>query len=995
MFQCPPQHAAALAEVKRAVEVHHSYLDGWIYLFLANKKYDVGETVAKLVRRQEMERAVFVNYVMTDTLRKSMRAGIVQYIGRDKEGHPVLYFNTARDCPKAEQRPERQANMDMFLGWAARCDRHNPTATVTWLINQKDASMLRNTDLIFQKDMALRTSKFFPGVVGRMFICNMSGALTFVMKPLLRQLPQAISECIFLFSAGDIKRGELLKRIDAEVLPVEMGGRNDCDHYPNYERFATTVEGYFERCVTAIRAGISIKEMEMMEEFGVDKDGVRARGAGVGAADSARAAGTRRGGSTPRSPIATAASEETLDVATMCDPCAVTVDAEENRITVQSAVRRGRRGDRPGSPTHAAGDMDWNTSFASPPAAMHALLHRVPSADFFDCVSEPSGSTQDWADAVTTKAGLYRVQLTAIAEFSCAAVLRKVFTQSHAGSGGGGAAAAAAAAAAEEQRDACTRDWVSFRCQCVALAPQLQQLLAALRLGAVVPPDEEGEVITKLRRCGHFMFNLFPQTRQTIPFLLLDWFAAGATARHRNASGAGAAHAELDVLAVNPRRLAFRLDCTSPDNVLLSAQAGAVEFMENWDDLIEVEQRKGRVARRLLLTWPPQTDRATFEAHLRSRARQLWTQLTPRFRVYIEAKVGISIAEFIAHYGLLVAGGRIDESAEWYRQLFAAVLQYRERLRRNWLFYVFPPADHAESSTAAADAAEPPTMEELLQARGDPDTDVEAAVALTALVEQSVRYTADQLSTDGAGGTVATRTIVERYLEVSKAKIYIPYDLQRTGVLPSESIEQHKRAAATSLREAQAPLQEFLFALVSLAALRHEYPAGMTEAEIKTQLHVAKSASAVAIRDRQDHRAVAISFARVCSELQGSFGTDAYNLLATYPAAAMPADGYALGLELLLAVAILRHRRRGSSGSSSGGGGGSGAQDGTASPLPRDLLPSGPGSSEDDASIADVGSAVREPPSPPTFSVDSLVETLNAVHHPASRLASLKRMYIY
>lgn len=272
-FICPPQYLAGLEEVKRAVGIRHHYLDSWIYLYYENKKYDVKETIAKLNRRDIMEKTVFSTYAITPSLKKSMRSGIVQYVGRDYEGRPVLFFNTARDFPRAEERPERQSNMDMFLGWTVRCSAANPTSKVTWLINQKDSSMRKNTDLFFQKDMALRISKFFPGVVAKMYICNMSTALTFVMRPLLRQLPRVISDCIFMYSASDLESGKLLEIIPPDVLPIAMGGKNDCDNQENYNFFAESVEQYFEDCMNALSAGISIKEMEMMAEYGVDRHG--------------------------------------------------------------------------------------------------------------------------------------------------------------------------------------------------------------------------------------------------------------------------------------------------------------------------------------------------------------------------------------------------------------------------------------------------------------------------------------------------------------------------------------------------------------------------------------------------------------------------------------------------------------------------------------------------------------------------------------------------
>ncbi|KPA73953.1 hypothetical protein ABB37_09539 [Leptomonas pyrrhocoris] len=989
MFQVPREHVAELEVVKQAVGVHHRYLDGWIYLFLSNKKFDIKETIAKLQRRDNMERTVFSKYTITDFLRGSMRAGIVQYIGRDLEGHPTFYFNTARDHPKAEQRAERQANLDMFLSWAVRCDKKNPSAMVTWLINQKNASLLRNTDLIFQKDMALRISKFFPGVVSRMYICNMSGALTFVMKPLLRQLPSSISDCIFLFSASDIRNGELLKRIDASVLPVDMGGSNDCDNPQNYERFATTVEGYFARCITALNSGLSIKQMEMMEEFGVDKDGNPIAAAtpskttppGTAAGIANGAAIKMRESVAPRARMAEAASEEVLDHAAMQEACEVTVDAKAREITVQSATRRGWEGSgAQDGLSDASAAIDWNMSFVSPPVALESPVRRVPSVELMDCISVTGRSFDDSFNSPTAPNGLYRIELTHLDEFSFSSVLRKVEAQRP-------------AKTTSAQSDACVRDWVSFCCQCVEVVPKVEALLEALRRGAVPPPD--GDLVSKLRRCGHHIMNLFPQTQATLPFPLLDWYATGATARYRSAALQAATAAsdpppshldEMDIFEINPRRLAFRLDCTTPDNLLLSAQVGAVEFVENWDELIAIARRRMRVERRLLLTWPPHTDRPVLEQLLQAKARQLWRQLKPLFRVYIESKVGIAIAEFIRHYGLLIAGGRINERAEWYRQLFTDVLQYRELHRRNWLFYVFPPLAVEESLTD-----EPPTLEELLRARGESSPTVDAAASLMTLIEQSLQYTTDQLTTEADSGAVATRTIVERYLEVSKTKVYIPYDTQRTGVVPSESIEQHKKAAADALRDAEAPLKELLFIMASQTVLQHEYPSTMSEADIKAGLQKARRAHTNLIAELRQHQRVAMSFTRVCTELQGSFGSDLYNLLATYSAVAVHAEGYALGLEMLLAVAILRTRKDGESG----------IRDTVTSPTSAEPVPALSLSSEEDApSAATDGPSNGSKAFPsvlPAVKVDvaSLLDTLTAMEVPAARLASLKRVYIY
>jgi hypothetical protein len=274
MFQCPAEHVDALEKVKARMGVKHAYMDGWFYMFLENKKFDVDEAVAKLLRRQAMERQEFAHYEVTESMRETMRSGIVEVIGEDLEGNVAVLVTTCRDFPKTEMREERKRNMDMWVSYVVRLRPQTNRCKVVWLINQEDCSLMKNTDLMFQKDMMIRISKYFPNAVHKVLLCNMSTALTFVMKPLLRQFPESISKLVEVHSSSDIKSGVLKKYFSMDVLPVCLGGRNkNVDVPEHFLEFARNVEDYTLRALQGLKRGYSIKEWEMMDTYGVDQHG--------------------------------------------------------------------------------------------------------------------------------------------------------------------------------------------------------------------------------------------------------------------------------------------------------------------------------------------------------------------------------------------------------------------------------------------------------------------------------------------------------------------------------------------------------------------------------------------------------------------------------------------------------------------------------------------------------------------------------------------------
>lgn len=257
-------HQAEVDEVRRHMHIDHHYFDCWIYGFLENKNFSVEEAVAKLKRRDEMEKTELKNIEITDWMIENMQQGIIQVIGNDKEGRIVFYVSTVRDKPTKARRAEARKNFDMFVSYGTRLRAENKRCQLVMLINQDKASLFSNVDMTFQADIALRIAKFYPGCIDKLYVCNMNSTLAAFAKPVFSRLPAIVSERIKIISSGDIKSGVLLEYFDKEVLPIDLGGTNACDTPENHKQFALTIVDYFRELQVSLRKGIGVKEWELM-----------------------------------------------------------------------------------------------------------------------------------------------------------------------------------------------------------------------------------------------------------------------------------------------------------------------------------------------------------------------------------------------------------------------------------------------------------------------------------------------------------------------------------------------------------------------------------------------------------------------------------------------------------------------------------------------------------------------------------------------------------
>ncbi|CCW65418.1 unnamed protein product [Phytomonas sp. EM1] len=261
------QHREADIDViRRKFSIPHHYFDCWIYGFLKNKKFNINETIAKLERRFAMEVNELATYEITDEMRISLRRGIVQELGFDKIGRTILYICARRDVPSKHLWDMRLKSFDMFVSYATRLRKECKRCQLVLLVDQKGASLFKNIDLRFQAHVALRISKFYPGMIDKIYVCNMSGMLATCMKPIIMALPAVVSSIVEVLTDADIKHGSLRKIIDEDILPVDLGGRNECDNQEHWDAFCDNVMRYY----TGLKRGVNehhltVKEWELRE----------------------------------------------------------------------------------------------------------------------------------------------------------------------------------------------------------------------------------------------------------------------------------------------------------------------------------------------------------------------------------------------------------------------------------------------------------------------------------------------------------------------------------------------------------------------------------------------------------------------------------------------------------------------------------------------------------------------------------------------------------
>lgn len=266
-------HQREIERIKAEFSISHGYFDAWIYGFLENKKFNFEETVEKMKRRFTMEVSVLAQYQLTDYARRKLREGIMQDIGNDKQGRVVFYLSASRDSRSKEHIEEDQMIFDMFVSYGTRLRHESKCSQMVMLVNQQGQSLLKALDSGLQGDQALRISKFFPGMVCKLYMCGMSSTAAFMARPVISRLPAVVSERLQIISDKEIKSGALLEYIDSSVLPRELGGTNDCDNPANWCQYADRIEDYFMKLKDAVsNRRLTVKEYEL-EELGIDLSG--------------------------------------------------------------------------------------------------------------------------------------------------------------------------------------------------------------------------------------------------------------------------------------------------------------------------------------------------------------------------------------------------------------------------------------------------------------------------------------------------------------------------------------------------------------------------------------------------------------------------------------------------------------------------------------------------------------------------------------------------
>lgn len=259
-------HQHQVENVRNQLGITHGYFDAWIYGFLENKKFNIDDTLEKLERRFTMEISVLSQFQLTDYMRKTLREGITQDIGVDKKGRVVLYLCADRNHRAKEHNEEDQNLFDIFVSYCTRLRHESKCSQMVMLINQGSASFMKTLDVGLQGDQALRISKFYPGMVQKMYVCGMSSSAAFMARPICNRLPAVVSERLQIVSDSEVKKGALLEYFDQSVLPCALGGTNTCDTPESWGEYANRVENYYIKLKDAVtNKKLTVKEYELGE----------------------------------------------------------------------------------------------------------------------------------------------------------------------------------------------------------------------------------------------------------------------------------------------------------------------------------------------------------------------------------------------------------------------------------------------------------------------------------------------------------------------------------------------------------------------------------------------------------------------------------------------------------------------------------------------------------------------------------------------------------
>ncbi|CBH10830.1 hypothetical protein, conserved [Trypanosoma brucei gambiense DAL972] len=260
-------HRKQLQDLKNRIGIAHTHFDCWLYAFLESKDFNVPETIRIVEERETMERTELCNYTNVDTdIHSELARGVVQIIGSDRLGRVCLYVCTARYATGVKNHSEYVKMLDVVMTYATRLREENKSCRVILLIDQQNAEVLKSMELCFQKTVATRISRFYPGLIERVFIVNMSKIAAVVARPLLNRALKDISGSIVVVSEAELRRGFLLQWFDQAVLPTELGGELNTVEPARWRAFADAVTCHFCELQKAIKQdNLTVKEWELQQ----------------------------------------------------------------------------------------------------------------------------------------------------------------------------------------------------------------------------------------------------------------------------------------------------------------------------------------------------------------------------------------------------------------------------------------------------------------------------------------------------------------------------------------------------------------------------------------------------------------------------------------------------------------------------------------------------------------------------------------------------------
>lgn len=226
-------------------------VDGYLLRYLRCKNLNVNEAATKLGRRRYFEKT-FPSISVSAHVVTSLRSGAFAVIGTDVLHRPVIYLRVSQHRPSSDHDADEKLVICVMEYLQSLVVAGNGGEVVA-LLNEEGTGWFTDNQLGLQERLATLIDKYYSNLFGLLLVVNATWSVAKGMKLSLSAAKSSSKNAVVIVS-----RAELLRYIDAAVLPVELGGHNNVAASCPGQDFCDSVLRYWYVMTSAITASSDI-----------------------------------------------------------------------------------------------------------------------------------------------------------------------------------------------------------------------------------------------------------------------------------------------------------------------------------------------------------------------------------------------------------------------------------------------------------------------------------------------------------------------------------------------------------------------------------------------------------------------------------------------------------------------------------------------------------------------------------------------------------------